>query len=452
MSTEAKLVRHPGAPEIRSGRSCLAALLAMVVGLGGCGLFDDEERLEGARLPVRGALAETGGQQVIERALPPAVPVSAWTQTGANAAHNGGHIAGPTGLSLIWRADAGTGASSDGLITSAPVSDGNRVYTLDAAAEIRAFDAATGSVIWTANLVPNEEEDGEEGFGGGLALDGDRLVATTGFGEVLALSAASGEVLWRRAFGAPFRAGPAVAAGRVLAVTRASQGFALDLTDGTVLWRVQGVGADASYLGGASPALGGGAAVVPFASGELVLLDALGGRQVWNAVITGGRRGLARSAITDLTGDPVLIGPLVVSANQSGRTAALDARTGRRVWTRRIGATAPIWAAGDSLWMVSDTADLLRLDARTGQTLWERALPAFEDEEDREDPITYSGPVLISGRIMVTDSLGQIWSFDAVTGAGDVAAELSGGSLTGAIVSGDRLFVLDDDATLHAFR
>ncbi len=436
----------------RGARAVLAAALGAAL-LAGCSLFDDEERLEGTRLPVREALPETTGSAAVERPLPEPVPIEFWSQTGSAASHNGGHIRADLALERIWSVDAGTGSSEDSVVTAAPVVGDGRVFALDAAAGLAAFDAASGEELWQVSLVPNEEEDGEEGFGGGLALDGEgRLFATTGFGEVIALDPASGEILWRRAVGAPFRAGPAAADGAVVAVTRASQAFALEPESGAIRWRVQGVGADAGFLGGASPAIAGGGAVVPFASGELVAIELISGRRFWGAVITGGRRGLARAAITDLTGDPVVVGPLIVAANQSGRLAALEARTGRRVWTRVLGSTRPIWAAGDTLFLVSDNGELIRIDAGSGQTLWQKVLPLFEDPEDREDPIAYSGPVVASGRVLLTDSLGNLWSVDAVTGEGDVAAELGDGAITGPVVAGGILYVLDEEARLHAFR
>jgi outer membrane protein assembly factor BamB len=451
MSRAVAAMTRPG-PLATSLRRTLALLLAPAL-LAGCSLWEEEERLAGERVPVR-SLPEQGeeGDRVIARPLPPAQAIEAWTQVAANAAHNAGHLAGPAEPARVWSADAGTGSSSDSFITAPPVVGGGLVFALDAAAGIRAVDAASGALRWETSLVPNEEEEGEEGFGGGLALDGGRLFATTGFGEVLALNPASGEVLWRRAFGAPFRAGPAAADGLVVAVSRASTAFALSAQTGEIVWRVQGVGAEAGFLGGASPAVGGGGAVLPFSSGELVAVDAVTGRRLWGAVITGGRRGLARASITDLTGDPVLVGPIVVSANQSGRIAALETRSGRRLWTREIGSTQPIWAAGETLFLVSDTAELMRLDAGTGETLWSRALPAFEDPDDREDPITYSGPVLVSGRLLVTDSLGNLWSVDARTGEGAPVAQVPDGSTTGPVVAGGTVYVLSEDAELHAYR
>lgn len=437
------------AEPMRLGRLAVAAVLL----LAGCGLFDDEDRLEGERRPVRPATASAeAALTVIDRALPPAEARASWTQTGGSASNAGGHLQGPATFNRIFTVDAGTGSSSDSVVTSAPVVGGGVVYALDAASRVSAFDAGSGALRWEVDLVPNEDEDGDEGFGGGLALDGGQLFATTGFGEVLALSAQTGEILWRERFGAPFRAAPAVAGGTVIAVTRASQAFALSATDGRVLWRHEGVGADAALLGGASPAIGGGGTVIPFSSGEIVALDAVTGRRFWGAVITGGRRGLARASITDLTGDPVLLGPLVISANQSGRIAAFEARTGRRIWTRVFGSTRPLWAVGNTVYLISDAGTVLRLDAATGETLWSRQLPVWEDEEDREDPITYSGPVVASGQVILTDSLGNIWSLDARGGSGDIAGEIPGGSITGPVIAGGTLYVLSADAVLHAYR
>jgi len=438
------------------GRRLRAAggILAMILPLAACGIFEDEDRLEGERIPVRRAQAEAEGPGVsLETVpLPPAQAISAWTQVNGNAAHNSGHLAGPSGLTEAWSRSAGTGTSDDSELTAAPIVAGGTVYTLDAAARVSAFDTGSGALRWRTSLVPNEEEDGEEGFGGGLALAGDRLYVTTGFGEVLALAAGSGEILWRQGFNAAFRAGPAIDAGILVAVTRNSEAFGLNPEDGKVVWRHQGVVAPAGFLGGASPAIAGGLAFVPYSSGELVAVSARTGRQAWGLAMTGGRRGLARAAITDLTGDPVVMGRIVISANQSGRIVAVDARTGRRVWSRALGAIEPAWPAGDTLFLMTDTARLMRLSLRDGTTLWSSDLPAFEDMEDREDPIAYSGPVVVSGRVLLTDSIGNIWAFDARTGEGGIAGDISGGSTTGPVVAENTIYILSEDAELHAYR
>jgi outer membrane protein assembly factor BamB len=428
---------------------------ARLVGLGlitlpvllGC---SDDEVLEGERVRLR--VAATPVQVATESVpLPPAQPNAEWTQTNGGPTHNLGHLAGPVGLSRAWTADAGRGSSNEGAITSAPIVVGGTVYTLDAAATLSAFSATSGARSWQVSLAP-EGERGNEGFGGGLAAEGDTVYATTGFGEVLAVSAASGDIKWRESFGAPFRAAPAVSQGLVVAVTRDNRAVALSGATGDLRWRLQGASSDAGTLGGASPAIIRRLVILPYASGELVGVDGRRARRIWSAVLSGGHKGLARSAITDISGDPVVIEPLVIAANQSGRMIAVDGRNGQRVWTRNVGSAAPLWAAGETIFLVSDDAQLMRIAARDGRTIWSVQLPAYKDPDDRDNAISYSGPVLVNGRLLLTDSLGNLLAFDAQTGSTERGARVEGGSVTGPVVAGGTVYVLSDSGKLHAFR
>lgn len=437
------------------GRALRAAALLMVVMLpAACSLFEDDERLEGERVRVRdrvATLAPEADNTVAGQPLSAAVRIDEWTQTGAVPSHNAGHLSGPSSLNLAWREDIGEGSSDDGAITSAPVVAAGRIYALDAAAQVTALSLGGGGEVWSTDLTP-EGEDSNNGFGGGLAFADGRLYATSGFGEALALDAATGEILWRVALGAPVRAAPAVDGDLMVAVARNNTAFGIATDDGAILWRARGVDSGAGLLGGASPALARTGAIVPFGSGEVVAVDRTTGQRFWASVLSGGRRGLARGQISDVTGDPVIVGGLVVAANQAGRLAAVRAADGRRAWTRSIGAIGPIWGADSSLFVMTDTAELVRLDTASGGTVWASQLPRFEDEEDRDDPITYSGPVLIDGRVAVTSSLGELLRFDAVTGSPVDVVEIGDGSITGPVIAGDTLFVLRDDAVIEAYR
>ena len=431
--------------------SILALVVALAAGMSGCGLFSDDEILEGDRIPLRTETVAATSTDAGSTPLPDAQTNSDWTQTNGVATHNLGHLAGPVSLSQVWSTNAGRGTSDRAAITSAPIVLGGTIYALDAEAIMSAYSAGSGGRNWQVDLSPVSEK-GQEGFGGGLAADGDRIFAATGFGEIVAVSAASGEILWRQSFGAPFRSAPAAANGLVVAVTRDNRAVGLDAADGRVRWRLPAASSDAGLLGGASPAIAGRLVVLPFASGELVGVEGRSGRRIWSAVLSGGRRGLARAAITDVTGDPVIVGPFIIAANQSGRMLAIDGRAGRRVWTRNIGSPGPIWAAGDSIFLVSDDAQVMRISARDGRTMWSVQLPEYKDEEDREDVIYYSGPVLVSGRLLVTDSLGNLRSFDALSGIEGTGARIDGGSLTGPVVANGTVYVLSDKGTLQAFR
>lgn len=432
----------------RAGLIAVLAILAALP-LGGCGWFDDEEILEGERIRIRPEAA-SATQAPTMAPLPEPVRNADWTQTNGNATHNLGHLAGPGALNRAWTANAGSG-NDKSPITSQPIVVGGSIYTLDADGTLMAFDAGTGARRWQSSLVP-EGEDAGDGYGGGLAADGGRIFAATGFGELLAIDPASGEIFWRRFFGAPFRAAPAAAEGLVVAVTRDNRAIALTAQDGSERWQLEGGPAQTGLLGGASPAIAGGLAVLPFASGELLAVGTASGRPLWNAVLTSGRRGLARSNIIDITGDPVVVGSFVIAANQAGRMLAVDARSGQRAWTRSIGSQGSIWAAGETVFLVSDDSRLMRVSARDGSVLWATELPAYRDPEDREGPIAYSGPVLAGGRVLVSDSVGNLLAFDPRSGEPQGGTGLDNGSTTGPVVAGGTVYVLSDSGTLHAFR
>lgn len=427
--------------------------LALAGVLSACSLFDEEERLDGERIRLRDQpnAGENANTLAPASPLPAQVSNTDWTQTNGRASHASGHLAAPSSLSLAWRIDAGSGSSDDSAITSSPIVVGGRVYVMDASASVRAYDAASGTSIWTADLSP-EGEDGDEGFGGGLAADGAQIYATSGFGEILALDAGNGEIRWRHKAGAPFRAAPAVSNGAVVAVTRDNRAVLVDARSGTVRWQLDGISGEAGLLGGASPAIQGDLVVLPYNSGELIGAQLSTGRRIWSAVLGGARRGLARASISDVTGDPVIAGRAVVAANQSGRIVAIDGQTGQRGWTRSIGSTGPLWAAGPSVFLTTDDATLTRLSLQSGQTIWRTELPAYEDPEDREGSIAYSGPVVAGGNVLVTDSEGNLRIFDPATGAETGLIELSDGSVTGPVVAGGVVYVLSDGGDLHAFR
>ena len=429
---------------------------AAVIAVAGCSLFeDDEEILPGERIPVRATIDErmiAPEARAQIGALPAALRNEEWTQRSGGPTHSIGHIQAGASLSVAWTADIGSGEGGDSTLTAAPIVAGGQVFTLDASSNVSAFSANGGGRAWTVSVAP-PGESGDDGFGGGLAYEDGRVFVTTGFGETIALEASNGGEIWRQKVGAPIRSAPSVAGGIVIAIARDNSAFAYDAADGAVRWRVRGAASGAGVLGGASAAISpGGTAVIPFGSGEIVAVSLQNGRRTWNDVVSGGRRGLARSAISDISADPVIQGVAVIAGNSSGLLVGIDGRSGRRGWSREFGAMGPVWPAGSTMFVVSDDAQLKRLSAQDGSTLWSTSLPQYDDPEDREGVIRYGGPVLAGGRVLVTSAEGALLSFDPETGEEIGRTEISGLTGIGPVVAGGTVYVLTDAGSLIALR
>ncbi len=411
--------------------------------------------LAGERLDIRDGMAGAA----VETAVAPrafAMPVARnnadWTHRNGGPVHPGGHVALGGALEQVFAVNIGQGDGRRARITADPVVAGGVIYTLDAGAQVAAVTTA-GELAWTRDLTPPNDNT-RDASGGGLAVSGNRVLVSTGFGEVSALDAASGAVVWTQDLDAPGGAAPTVQNGLVYVVARDSRVWALELETGRVRWQLNGTPGGANFSGGAGAAVTGDIAVFPFPSGEVLAAFPEGGLRRWSTVVTGQRPGRAASSVSDISGDPVIVGDTVYVGNFSGRVAALNLGNGDRIWTATEGTTGPVWAAGESLFMINDLNELLRLDAGDGAVLWRTSLPQFVEARTRRQKTLHAhyGPVLAGGSLIVASSDGALRQFNPETGALIGQIELPGGAASGPVVAGQTVYVVNKRGQLLAFR
>lgn len=374
-----------------------------------------------------------------------------WAQPGGfpdNVLH---HLDAGDALSEAWSVDAGAGSTSDGRLTAPPIVASGRIYVLDAEGGVRAFNSQTGARLWAVDLTP-EDEDSDKGFGGGIAYDAGAIFAATGFGTVVALDATTGERLWVHEGGTPFRAAPAAVGGRVFAISFDNQMVALAQADGRVLWTHSGIQETAGILGSPSPAVSGGTVVVPYSSGEVFALKVENGQEIWNDSLTRVLTNTALANISDIAGRPVIDRDRVFAVSHAGRMVAIDLRTGERVWTRSISSIETPWVAGDFIFLVTTSAEVVALSRRDGRIRWVTQVRRFRDEEDREGPIAWSGPVLVGDRLLLASSNGEAVALSPYTGDVLGEIEIPRGTFIAPIVANRSVYVLTDSAELLAFR
>jgi len=436
-----------------------ALLAALAVPLAGCDVVNDilgrdtKPRLPGERVAVMEAERTLEADAELARqpmALPRPVANADWPQAGGNAAHVMQHLAAGEQLAVSWRAGIGSSAGYRQRFTAAPVVVGGRVYALDADARVSVLDAASGGEVWRFDARPEEERDGQ--MGGGLAVAGGRVFVATGLAEMVALDAATGEQRWRHSLPGPARGAPAVAGEGVFISTLDGQVVALAADDGHQLWAFRGIGESATLLGIPAPAVESGVVVAGLASGELVALRADSGRLIWSESLASGR---GRESLTDLgaiRGRAAVDRGRVFAAGNSGLMAAIDLRTGRRVWEREIGSQESPWVAGDYVFVLTTDNELVALTRADGRIRWVTRLERWQDPERRRNPITWTGPVLVGDRLVVAGSTAEALSVSPYTGEVLGRQSLPGPVRVAPVVAGGTLFLLTDDAELLALR
>ena len=294
--------------------------------------------------------------------------------------------------------------------------------------------------------------DPTKGFGGGVAFDDGKLFVTTGFGAVIALDAHDGHVLWKTALDVPIVDAPTANGGRVFVCTQDNHFYAIAEADGRKLWDHQGIAESAGVLESTSPAVAGDFVVAPYSSGELFAIRVENGRPAWNDMLTRSGNVTALSELDDIAGRPVIDREMVFAISHSGIMAAINLNTGDRVWTRDIGGIQTPWVAGDFLYVVTTDGQLLCLQRKDGRVKWIHQLQRWQDMEKKEDAIVWSGPVLVSDRLILVSSDGHAISISPYTGKLLGRMEIPDGTYIAPVVANGTMYLLTNNAQLVAMR
>ena len=409
-----------------------------------------------ASVPVEGQPAPTAPDAPANQSV--AISLGAqtggdWTHRAGNARHLMPHAALSATPQRVWSANIGAGSSRKNRISAAPVVADGRVFTMDAGNRVTAT-STSGATLWSADLTASFDKGGGQSSGG-LAAAGGRLYATTGYGELVALDAASGAVAWRQRVDAPISGAPATDGQAVYVSGRDGSAWAINAADGKVIWQVVGTPGKTAYVGSAAPSIGDRAVIFPSTGGDLMaVLKIGGGTKVWQSSLAGKRLGRAYALTPDVTGDAVIAGKSLFAGTGNGRTVAMSASSGERIWSAGEGALGPVAIGGGSLFLVNDEAKLVRLNAETGEVIWSVEMPYFTKDKPKRRKGIYAhyGPVMAGGRIMVVSSDGLLRAFDPTDGSLTYTAEIPGGAAAQPAVAGGTLYVVGGNGQLHAFR
>lgn len=405
-----------------SVRSFLLASATLFT-LSACGWMGDKEDtpLPGKREPV--LLAPAADMMQLEKnqtataiTFPAVMPNSVWAQPLAYPTHNPVHLQLDGGLKTkLWEKSIGEGVDKGRPLIASPVIANNIVYALDTRGRVTAMDRTSGKEIWREESRAKKQDKDELTAGGGLAYGRGQLLVTNGSRDLIALNAQTGETLWRTTLDAPLRGAPTVAAGRVYVVDAVNHISSLDSLTGTTTWHFDGEPQDIALLGTPAPAVDETQAIAALSNGNIFSLGVADGQSRWKSRFTlraGGTDSL--TDLRDVAGVPVMDGGRLMAVNASGNMIALDVQTGLRIWQKDLGGTGPLWPAGNVVYVMTRDGIMAR-GISDGSPIWHAPLIQYEDK-DKEKPIVWYGPYLLSGKLYAFGSAGKAVILDPNTG------------------------------------
>ena len=115
-----------------------------------------------------------------------------------------------------------------------------------------------------------------------------------------------------------------------------------------------------------------------------------------------------RLFLSDIDANAVIDSGQVFAIGQGGRMVALELNSGQRMWELNIAGISTPWVAGDWVFVATDDGKLIAVARNSGKVRWINQLPRFEREKSKRGQITYRGPVLAGGRLVLVGSNGTL--------------------------------------------
>lgn len=445
------------AQHIRSSLLARRAALLAPFALTGCSMIEGWFTTKKTPLPGKRELVISARHGLVpdpaapQVSLPPPVRNAGWPQAGGNPAHLMGHLEANTSLSEAWRADIGRGGGYRRVILAQPVVSAGRVFAMDSAGVVTAFQLSNGERIWRAKT--RRDDDDSTNVGGGLAEANGVLYAVNGLAELVAFDSTTGGVKWRRDIAAPARSAPTLVEGRLFCLTIDDRLLALTTATGRQIWQYQASNATTAMLGQPAPAYANGLLVAGFASGDLACLRADTGTVVWtdNLATEAGPANLAN--FSSIRGRPVIANDEVLAIGLGGEAVGIDLPSGRRLWQKNVASLNSPWVAGNWMFIVSADQKMAAISTSDGLVAWASQLPQWNNPAKQKNAISWFGPVLLRDRLVVAGTSKDALSVSPYTGRILSRQKLSAAAAPlEPVVADGTLLMVSDDGRLLALR
>ena len=326
---------------------------------------------------------------------------------------------------VLWSANVGSAAGFE----LSPALAGDAVFAAARDGAVVRLDAADGRERWRVALAAR--------LSGGVGADAATLAVATNEGAVFALDAGTGKQRWRAQVSSEVLAAPRIAAGLVLVRSADSRIHALDQADGKRRWAYQRAPAalrlrtpqgmtpheDLLYAG--------------FSGGKLVALALDGGTLRWEATVADAKGTTELERVTDVVGEPVVVGREVCAAAFQGRVACFDAQNGSLLWAREISSVSGVGADARYAFVADERGAVHALDRTNGRSLW---------KQDRLAHRQLSRPLPLGAQIAVGDLEGFVHLLARDSGAFVARAATDGSAVRAAPLALPRGFLVQTQA------
>ncbi|CAM4352534.1 outer membrane protein assembly factor BamB [Kerstersia similis] len=261
-------------------------------------------------------------------------------------------------ISTVWSVDIGSGGGS-GFV---PAISGDAVYAATPGGTVSKVDLSSGRVIWS-NRVARK-------LSAGVGTDGNIAVVVTPAGEIIALDG-DGQEKWRAKASSEVLIPPVVEDGYVVVRSGDYRIQAFNADTGARLWSVQRPGPALALRAPTQMILVDGLLITGMPGGKMLVINAATGNVQWEGTVATPKGATDLERVTDVVGQPQVVGALLCAASYQGRVLCFDvSQGGRIVWSKDFSSASGISVDDRLLFASSQNSEVFGFMLEDGTTLW----------------------------------------------------------------------------------
>ena len=337
-------------------------------------------------------------------------------------------------LKKQWSTKVGNG-QGDGFYKIIPTLVDGVLYVASSDGEVAAISAADGNRLWRVKL--------ERPLSGGIGYHDRSLYLGGADGSVLQVSANDGVVEWEAAVSGEVLAAPAVSDDWVVVQTYDGKLLGFQPGSDEPAWTFTSDVPVLTLRGTSTPILVGNNAIAGFGDGKVVAVDVNSGNVSWESRI-GVPQGTSEiDRIVDIDGAMTQQGIELFVASYQGRVAALDSRTGRKLWQQNVSSVTGTHVGFGNVY-VADVDGTLSAFLRTGQGVrWQNIELGYRQ---------LSRPTPVSSYVATVDFDGYLHLLSQVDGQIVGRAKIGGDAARADMIADSgRLIIFADNGQLLAY-
>lgn len=315
-----------------------------------------------------------------------------------------------------------------------PAISKDRIFAASQSGDIVCIDASNGKVIWKIKA--------NTSLSSGVAADATTVVVTGSDATVIALDAATGQTRWKYQASTEILSVPAIGSGTVVVRSVDNRIVALDSESGTRRWYLQRTAPPLALRSAPGIVVGDGLAYIGLPAGRVIALSVLTGAPRWEATIAEPKGATELERVSDVSGEPVLLGRDLCASTYQGRIACVDAGNGTIRWARELSAAVGPGIDQRYVYTADEKGNLQAFARDSGSSLWRNTSLSWRN---------LSTPVSFGRAVAVGDRQGYVHFFSREEGAVLARIPTDGSAIRATpVVAGAYLIVQTQDGKLSA--